>query len=289
MEERRVFRNLHNLHLVSSKLVESLLAGNYRSLFRGPGIEFDEVREYVEGDDIRQIDWNVSSRMSFPYTKIFREERELILFLVVDMSASLNIGSEERKRDLSVYISGILAAAAVRNNDRVGAVLFSDRIEKWIPARKGRRHAARLVHDLLVTEPVGRGSDLPAAVRTVLETMKRRGICVIISDFRTPVVWKEMTLLSRRHDVIALMIGDDADDEFPARGLIELQDVESGEVLVAPGYSRRFRRAYHDYSSSLEAEWQAALKRRKIEFLKIKTGEDPAPLLINFFRRRSRR
>ena len=289
MEERRVFRNLHNLHLVSSKLVESLLAGNYRSLFRGPGIEFDEVREYVEGDDIRQIDWNVSSRMSSPYTKIFREERELILFLVVDMSASLSVGSEERKRDLSVYISGILAAAAVRNNDRVGAVLFTDRIEKWIPARKGRRHAARLVHDLLVTEPVGRGSDLPAAVRSVLETMKRRGICVIISDFRTPVVWKEMTLLSRRHDVIALMIGDDADEEFPARGLIELQDVESGEVLVAPGYSRRFRRAYHEYSSALEEEWLSALKRRKIEFLKINTGEDPAPLLINFFRRRSRR
>ena len=148
MEKRRIFRNLHNLHLVSSKLVESLLAGNYRSLFRGPGIEFDEVREYVEGDDIRQIDWNVSSRMSSPYTKVFREERELILFLIVDVSASLRIGSEESKRELAAYAAGLLAAAAVQNNDRVGSVFFSDRIEKWIPARKGRRHAARLVQDL---------------------------------------------------------------------------------------------------------------------------------------------
>jgi uncharacterized protein (DUF58 family) len=288
MEERRVFRNLHNLHLVSSKLIESLLAGNYRSLFRGPGIEFDEVREYVEGDDIRQIDWNVSSRMSSPYTKIFREERELTLFLVVDVSASLGIGSEESKRDLAVYSAGLLAAAAVRNNDRVGGVLFSDRIEKWIPARKGRRHAARLVQDLLTIEPAGRGSDLPAAVRTVLESMKRRGICVIISDFRTPVIWKEMGLLARRNDVIALMMSDEIDDEFPARGLVELQDVESGELLVAPGYSRRFRDAYHNYSRGLQEEWVGGFRRRGIEFLKLSTGEDPAPQLIEFFRRRRR-
>ena len=247
MEERKIFRNLRNLHLVSSKLIESLLAGNYRSLFRGPGIEFDEVREYVEGDDTRQIDWNVSSRMASPYTKIFREERELILFLLVDVSASLGIGTEESKRDLAVFVAGLLAAAAVRNSDRVGGLLFSDRIEKWIPARKGRRHAARLVQDLLTAEPVGRGSDLPAAIRTVLESMKRRGICMIISDFRTPVVWKEMSLLARRHDVIALMIVDPLDEEFPARGLVELQDVESGDMIVAAGYSPRFRRMYREY------------------------------------------
>ncbi|HUX20917.1 MAG TPA: DUF58 domain-containing protein [Spirochaetia bacterium] len=288
MEERRVFRNLHNLHLVSSKLIESLLAGNYRTLFRGPGIEFDEVREYVEGDDIRQIDWNVTSRMSSPYTKIFREERELTLFLVVDVSASLGIGSEESKRDLAVYTAGLLAAAAVRNNDRVGGVLFSDRIEKWIPARKGRRHAARLVQDLLTNKPAGRGSDLPAAVRTVLESMKRRGICVIISDFRTPVIWKEMGLLARRHDVIALMMSDEIDDEFPARGLVELQDVESGELLVAPGYSRRFRSAYSNYSRELHEEWVGGFRRRGIEYLRLSTGEDPAPQLIEFFQRRRR-
>ncbi len=289
MEERKIFRNLRNLHLVSSKLVESLLAGNYRSLFRGPGIEFDEVREYVEGDDARQIDWNVSSRMASPYTKIFREERELILFLVVDVSASLSIGSLESKRQLAVYVAGLLSAAAVRNNDRVGGVLFSDRIEKWIPARKGRRHAARLVQDLLTAEPVGRGSDLPAAIRTVLESMKRRGICVIISDFRAPVVWKEMSLLSRKHDVIALMMVDPLDEEFPARGLVELQDVESGDMLVAPGYSRRFRNRYRDYFSGLQEEWEDGLRRRNIEVLKLRTGEDPAPELIGFFERRRRR
>jgi uncharacterized protein (DUF58 family) len=227
--------------------------------------------------------------MSSPYTKVFREERELTLFLVVDVSASLGIGSEESKRDLAAYAAGLLAAAAVQNNDRVGSVLFSDRIEKWIPARKGRRHAARLVQDLLTVEPQGRGSDLPAAVRTVLESMKRRGICVIISDFRTPVVWKEMTLLARRHDVIALMTGDRMDEEFPAKGLVELQDVESGELLIAPGYSRRFRNAYRQYAHELQEEWRSGFRRRNIEFLVLSTGKDPAPELINFFRRRRRR
>lgn len=289
MEERKIFRNLRNLHLVSSKLIESLLAGNYRSLFRGPGIEFDEVREYVEGDDTRQIDWNVSSRMASPYTKIFREERELILFLLVDVSASLGIGTEESKRDLAVFVAGLLAAAAVRNSDRVGGLLFSDRIEKWIPARKGRRHAARLVQDLLTAEPVGRGSDLPAAIRTVLESMKRRGICMIISDFRTPVVWKEMSLLARRHDVIALMIVDPLDEEFPARGLVELQDVESGDMIVAAGYSPRFRRMYREYFGDLQREWEEGLRKRNVEVLKLVTGEDPAPRLISFFERRRRR
>lgn len=289
MEERRILRNVRNLHLVSSKLVESLLAGNYRSLFRGPGIEFDEVREYVEGDDIRQIDWNVSSRMGSPYTKVFREERELVLFLVVDVSASLSLGSAERKRDLAVYTAGLLAAAAVRNDDRVGAVLFSDRIEKWVPAHKGRRHAARLVHDLLTVEPVGRGSDLPRAVRAVLEAAKRRGICVIVSDFRTPVRWREMSLLARRHDVIAVMIVDPIDEEFPAKGMVELRDIESGDSIVAPGYSRRFRGAYRDYVRGLQHQWEHGFGRRGIELLRLATGEDPAPQLIAFFERRRKR
>jgi len=289
MIERRIFRNVRNLHLVSSKLIDSLLAGNYRSLFRGQGIEFDEVREYVYGDDARLIDWNVSSRLGSPFTKIYREERELTLFLVIDVSASLDAGSAESKRAVASYTAGLLAASAIHNNDRVGATLFSDRIEKWVPARKGRRHAARLVQDVLTFTPQGKGSDLPRAVRAVLESMKRRGICFIISDFRTPVVWRELSLLARRHDVIAVMLTDPADSEFPAKGLVELADSESGESLAAPGYSKGFRRAYSAYYHALQAGWDEGFRRRGIDCLRIATGEDAALALIDFFSRRRAR
>lgn len=289
MVERRIFRNVKNLHLVSSKLVESLLAGNYRSLFRGQGIEFDEVREYVEGDDARLIDWNVSSRLGNVYTKIFREERELTLFLVLDVSASLESGTLDSKSRTAIYTAGLLAACAVHNNDRVGAVLFSDGIEKWVPARKGRRHAARLVHDMLTFQASGSGSDLPRAVRTVLETMKRRGICVIISDFRTPVIWREMSLLARRHDVIAVMLADPIDVDFPARGLVELEDSESHEALIAPGYSKEFRRAYASYFMALRMSWEEGFRRRKIDLVHLTPEEDPALTLIDFFSRRRTR
>ncbi len=289
MERKNFFRSVKNLHLVSSKLVEGILTGDYRSVFRGFGIEFDEVREYVYGDDARLIDWNVSSRMSSPYTKVFREERELILSLVVDVSASLSSGSVATKRELASLVAGLLCVAAVQNNDRVGALFFSDRIEKWVPPRKGRKHAARLVHDLLTLTPAGSGSDLPLAVRTALESMKRRGICVILSDFKTPVVWRELTLLARRHDVIAAMLTDPLDLEFPRTGLVELADSESDRVLVARGGSKAFRDAYCAYWSANRLQWEEGFARRGIDLLALDTGGDAAKSLIGFFERRRRR
>lgn len=289
MERERLFRSVKNLHLVSSKLVEGLLTGNYRSVFRGFGIEFDEVREYVFGDDARLIDWNVSSRLGSPYTKVFREERELILTLVVDVSPSVSSGTSATKRELSSLVAGLLCVAAVQNNDRVGALFFSDRIEKWIPPRKGRKHAARLVHDLLTLEPSGIGSDLPRAVRTVLESMKRRGICVLLSDFKTPVVWRELTLLARHHDVIAALLTDPIDLDFPSSGLIELADTESDRVLLARGRSKGFRDSYRAHWSAHRILWEEGFARRGIDLLPLETGGDPALELISFFERRRRR
>jgi len=289
MERKNFFRSVKNLHLVSSKLVEGILSGDYRSVFRGFGIEFDEVREYVYGDDARLIDWNVSSRMASPYTKVFREERELILSLVVDVSASLTSGTSATKRELASLVAGLLCVAAVQNNDRVGALFFSDRIEKWVPPRKGRKHAARLVHDLLTLEAKGSGSNLPLAVRTALESMKRRGICVLLSDFKTPVVWRELTLLARRHDVIAAMLIDPLDLEFPPTGMVELADAESDKILVARGGSRAFRDAYRSYWSANRLQWEEGFARRGIHLLALDTGGDPAKELIAFFERRRRR
>ena len=194
MEDQSFFRRVRQIELVSAKLVDQLLGGRYRSIFRGQGIEFDEVREYVAGDDVRAIDWNVTSRMGLPHTKIFREEREIILFNVVDISASLYAGSGEiGKNEYAAHVFAILSLAAVKNNDRVGAAFFSDRIEKWIPPGKGRKHILSLIHELLKTKPRGSGSDLDLALKGVYRNLKRRGICwrasTTVWPSKLPIPW----------------------------------------------------------------------------------------------------
>jgi uncharacterized protein (DUF58 family) len=287
MNSLELFARIKNLPLVSSRLVEGVLSGNYRSLFRGPGLEFDEVREYAEGDDSRFIDWNVSSRMGQPYVKTFREEREMALFLVIDVSASLGFGSGKMSKQESVaLLAALLAFSAVHNNDRVGAAFFSDRIEKWVPLRKGRNQIFRLAEDILEFEPRGKGSDLALALRGVHESVKRRGICVIISDFRTPPCWREMSLVSKRHDVIAIRIEDPSDRVFPVPGLIQLRDPETDAVMPAFGSSPRFRREYREYWETHHIYWERECRRRGIATFTISTDDDPVERLLAFFRRR---
>jgi uncharacterized protein (DUF58 family) len=271
-------------------MVENLLAGDYRSVFRGPGIEFDEVREYVDGDDARLIDWNVSSRMNGPYAKTFREERELTLFLIVDVSASLALGPPDRtRREVAAEVFALLSLAAAVNNDRVGAVLFSNRIENWVAPRKGKRHALRLITDMVGVQPQGSGSDLALALRTTGEALKRRGVVVIISDFKTSGYLPDLTLMGRRHDVIAIRIADPLDHEFPRTGLIRLDDPESRSTLLATGRSARFRDSYKEYWDQQAALWQTECRRRGIGTLEVDTSADVAPQLIRFFERRKAR
>jgi uncharacterized protein (DUF58 family) len=287
MDSLELFARIKNLPLVSSRLVEGVLSGNYRTLFRGPGLEFDEVREYAEGDDSRFIDWNVSSRMGQPYVKTFREEREMALFLVIDISASLAYGSGKMSKQESVAIlSALLAFSAVHNNDRVGAAFFSDRIEKWVPPRKGRNQVFRLAGDIMEFQPRGKGSDLALALRGVHESVKRRGICVIISDFRTAPCWREMSLVSKRHDVIAIRIEDPSDRDFPLPGLVELRDPETDQVMPAFGASSRFRKEYREYWDTHHIYWQRECRRRKISTLTVSTNDDPVDRLFAFFRGR---
>ncbi len=287
MERARLLSSVKRIQLVASRLVENLLAGDYRSVFRGPGIEFDEVREYVDGDDARLIDWNVSSRMDAPYTKTFREERELTLVLVVDVSASLLSGSRGRMRhELVAELFALVSLAAAVNNDRVGSILFSDRIEEWTSPRKGKRHALRLVTDLVGVEPAGSGSDLALALRTTGEALKRRGVVVIISDFKTQGYIQDLTLVSRRHDVIAIRVSDPTDYEYPQSGIVRLQDPESERTIVANGRSRRFREEYTAFWEASRDEWRRECQRRGIGTLEISTRDDPATELIRFFERR---
>jgi uncharacterized protein (DUF58 family) len=290
MKGLEFFEQVRRIELVSTRLVESLLAGNYRSVFRGVGIEFDEVREYVWGDDVRRIDWNVTSRMGSAYTKTYREERELNLFLITDISASLISGSGEvAKNQISLLVFAILAISAVANNDRVGGVFFSDRIERWVAPGKGKKHVLRLINDLLLYQAQGEGSDLGLAIRTVSESLKRRGICVIISDFKTTGYWDELTHLARRHDCIAVKIYDPVDFEFPSAGVVELEDPEERTVILSEGISRTFQSCYNRFWESHHLVWQRECHKRGVETLEISTSDDPGAELVKFFQRRKRR
>jgi uncharacterized protein (DUF58 family) len=289
MERTKLFNKVKNIQLVSLNLAEGLFAGNYRSVFRGPGIEFDEVREYQPEEDSRLIDWNVSSRIGKPYVKTFREERELTLFFLIDVSASLFFGSgKENKFDAACMLTALLSFAAVSNNDKVGAVLFSDRIEQWTAPRKGKKHTLRLLNDLLRCDPAGKGSDLALAVRTVHESLPRRGICFIITDFKTETGYKEMTLLARKHDVIAVTITDPLDFSFPAAGYLKLIDSETGRQTAGFGKSAQFKRAYYDFWYSRYEKWQQMCRKQKIDTLVIDTRDDVAEKLLAFFKKRQK-
>ncbi len=290
MNNLELFGKIKNLPLISSRLVDGFLSGNYRSVFKGPGLEFDEVREYAEGDDARFIDWNVTSRLGTPYTKTFREEREIVLFLIVDVSASLKSGSGAfTKQDTAAILSSLLAFSAVHNNDKVGAVFFSDRIEKWVPPMKGKKQVFRLIEDMMNVKAEGKGSDLKMAIRTVYESLNRRGICIILSDFRTPPCWKELSLLGKKHDLIALKITDPSDLEFPVSGLVELVDPETGATIYGSGRSKKFRREYREFWETNDIFWKRECRRRGIARLEISTVDDPVLKLLTFFSRRKGR
>ena len=275
------------LRLLARQTVASLRAGGQRSVFRGEGMELDEVREYAPGDDARLIDWNVTSRMGSPYTKVFREERELNLVLVVDVSRSLLSGDGAR-RELAAWIVAILAHAVQLAGEPVSAYLFSDRRERWLPARRGRSHSMRIAGEVLAIEPRGRGSDVAGALREVATLLHRRATCVLVSDFRTTGFWPQLALLRRRHEVIAVRVAGAGDGEFPAAGGVEVQDPETGRITWVAGRSRRFRAAYGAYWEEHFREIRDGCRTRGVDLLEIATGEDPGAALAAFFRRRGR-
>ena len=278
---------VRRLHVRSRKLVESLFAGNYHSVFKGPGLEFDEVRDYEYGDDVRFIDWNVSSRMAVPYSKTFKEERELVLFVIVDVSSSLSMGSGTvDKREVAGNLFALLALAAVANNDRVGSLLFSDRIERLIVPLKGRRHVLRQISEVLGYRASGRGSNLSAALKSTAQALKRKSIVVVLSDFRCDGYQSELNLLARKHDVIAVRLTDPMDREFPRTGLVELEDPESGESFTAWGKSKALRKEYAEFWDDHRRSWLESCRSAGVDTLEVGTDEEPADRLQAFFRRR---
>lgn len=278
-------KKIKNLSLFSKRVTEGVLTGHYRSFFKGMGLEFDEVREYVPGDDVRSIDWNVTSRMSVPYSKKFKEEREMNVYFLIDVSPSIDsgIGSVTR-RELVAQITALLAYGAVLNNDRVGAAFFSNKVEKWIPAMRGRNSVPQLVNNVMNLKAQGSGSDLGSAVRIAYKEMKRKGIVLILSDFKFQSGWKELALLSRKHDVIAIRISDPSDWEIPGRGTVEYRDVESGRSVVIFNVNNRIQEEYRHYWQDQFYFWEEICARRNIQMVTLSTDDDPVSSLLNAFK-----
>ena len=285
-----ILRQVKLLELRTRGLVNSLFTGEYRSVFKGQGMEFSEVREYQPGDEVRSIDWNVTARMRKPYVKRYIEERELTLMLVVDLSGSERFGTRKRfKSELASELAAVLAMSAIRNNDRVGAVLFTDRIEHVVPPRKGRRHALRLMRDLLAFEPVGTGTDIAAAVDYAGKMLVHKAIIFVVSDFQESDLEQPLKLLAQRHDVVAVTVDDPSEHELPDLGLARFIDPESGETLDVdtsdPAVRARFAEAVAEESDSRKR----LLRRLAIDEIPLHTDGGVVDPLIKFFRTRETR
>ena len=285
--DRETFDKIRRIQIRTRTILQSGIVGSYHAVFKGRGMEFAEVREYEAGDDVRTIDWNVTARMNAAYVKKFVEERDLTLLLLVDVSGSQQFGSRYLlKRDLAAELAAVLAFSAVANHDRVGAVLFSDRIDGFVPPARGRDHALRIVRDLLAKEPAGRGTDIAGALRFARQVMKRRGIVAVISDFQDQGWEKALGILRRRHDVVAIHLWDPREVELPPAGLVALADPESDRVMIVdtsdPMVRRRLRAATLDQARDL-------FRRAHVDALPLSTVESYERPLASFFKERERR
>ena len=287
MLDRETFAKIRRIQIRTRVILESGIGGAYHAVFKGRGMEFAEVREYEAGDDARTIDWNVTARMGAPFVKKFVEERDLTLLLLVDVSGSQAFGSRFLlKRDYAAELAAVLAFSAVANHDRVGAVLFSDRIEGYVPPGRGRDHALRIVRDLLALDPRGKGTDLTGALRFAQRVMKRRGIVAVISDFQDRAYERALGVLRRRHDVIALHVLDPREGEFPDAGLVALVDPETGERVVVDASRPDVRRRL---AATALLEARPAFKRTRVDALTLSTAESYEKPLSAFFKARERR
>ncbi|MEZ0334737.1 MAG: DUF58 domain-containing protein [Gemmatimonadales bacterium] len=289
MTPEEVTREVRRLEITTRHLVRDIVAGEYSSAFRGRGVEFAEVREYQPGDDIRTIDWNVTARLGSAFVKRYLEERELTVVFVVDRSASGGFGSLVRTRgDLAAEVVAVLGFAAARNNDRVGLVLATDRVESFTQPRKGRRHALRVISELLSFEPEGRGTDLGAALSTLEASLRRRAVIFLVSDFLTAGFEAALARLARRHDLVAIQIVDPRERELPDAGLVTLWDPETGDWRVVNTSDRRVRERFSDRASAFDRALERMLIERGADLLRLENGRSYAEPLLAFFRRRER-
>ena len=289
-----VLKQVRRIELRTRGLVNSRFTGEYHSVFKGQGIEFAEVREYLPGDDVRSIDWNVTARLGHPYVKRYVEERELTVLLVVDLSGSQRWGTRRQlKSELVAEVAATLAMSAVKNNDRVGLLLATDEVELFVPARKGRRHTLRLIRDLLAFRPRGTGTDLAVGLDYAVRTAPARSIVFLFSDFALGDRWdsftRALTLATARHDLVAVRLSDPGETELPDAGLIRLRDPETGEQLVVDSSSPAARRRYAEMVAAEAERAKRLFRRLRVDEIRLGTDAPPTPALLAFFGRRERR
>lgn len=290
MDAAEVLKKIRALEIKTKGLVQTIFAGDYHSVFKGRGMNFEDVREYQPGDEIRAIDWNVTARLGTAFVKKFTEERELTVVLVVDVSASGNFGSAaQSKRELAAEIACVLAFSAIRNNDKVGLLLFSDRVELFIPPKKGRSHTLRIIREILFFEPAGRGTAPGLALDYLNNVVTRRAVVFFISDFQTSDFSRELAVSGRRHDFIALIIQDQREEQLPNIGIITLEDAETGEQIEINTGDRNTRARFSALAETQRAELNRTLRRNRIDAISLRTGEDYLPPLRSFFKQRERR
>jgi uncharacterized protein (DUF58 family) len=295
---REILKKVRQIEIRTRRLVDSSMGGEYHSVFKGRGMDFDEVREYVAGDEVRTIDWNVTARSGRPFVKKFAEERELTLLLLVDVSASGNFGStSQSKREMAAELASVLAFSAIRNSDKVGLILFSDQIEQYIPPKKGRRHVLRVVREILYFEPKHRGTDIVQALDFANRVTHRRAVAFLVSDFQTSgdqaralaSLQRAIRLTQMRHDLVAMHIQDRREQELPNVGLLAIEDAETGEMLELSTANPKVRARFAELSRRNVEALRRVLSAEAVDSLELETGESYVPPLMRFFKTRERR
>ena len=288
METSELLKRVRKIEIKTRGLSKNIFAGEYHSAFKGRGMAFSEVREYQFGDDVRDIDWNVTARQQRPYIKVFEEEREMTVVLLVDVSASRNFGAVgELKKEMITEIAATLAFSTIQNNDKIGVIFFSDRIEKFIPPQKGKKHVLYIIRELIDFTPEHTGTELSQALRYLTNAIKKRCTVFFISDFITPEDFSNaMTIANRKHDVVAIQVYDKRETELPRAGLVKLCDAERGKEVWVDTSSRRVRDGYAAWWSERQKRMEDSLKKSRVDMVSVATDEDFVIALMNLFKRR---
>jgi uncharacterized protein (DUF58 family) len=290
METTELLKKVRKIEIKTRGLSAHIFSGEYHSAFKGRGMAFSEVREYLHGDDIRSIDWNVTARFGHPYVKVFEEERELTVILLVDVSASEDFGTRTQfKKDLITELCAVLSFSAIQNNDKIGVIFFSDRIEQFIPPKKGKTHILRIIRELIEFRPNGKGTDIAGALRYLTNAIKRRSICFLISDFLSPDFEDALKLANRKHDVVALRIQDPGEDRLPDVGLLRVLDPESGEWMLIDTSGREVRESYQRERQRFDRSLKEVFSRAGVDFTALLTDRSYVKPLTQLFKNRGKK
>ena len=289
MEANELIERVRRIEIKARGLSSNLFAGQYHSAFKGRGMAFSEVREYQYGDDVRDIDWNVTARMSKPYIKVFEEEREMTVMLLVDVSASLDFGTiKQMKKEMETEIAATLAFSAIQNNDKIGVIFFSDRVEKFIPPKKGKKHILYIIRELLDFKPESRRTDVRMAIEYLTNVLKKRCTAFILSDFIDGKDFSNvLTIANRKHDVVAIQVYDRRVAELPNVGLMKVRDAETGHEQYIDTSSKALRRAHNEWWMERQKQLNDAFTKSRVDSVSIRTDEDYVKSLLNLFAKRS--